>query len=110
MEKKVNDYFNEMCDAIREYKRAVAEELRKVGKELPLDNGYGEDEPLVIYTFDDDMQTIVYELDKARYDKKHECVEFHAVSIDYDDADEWIPYYYLNSDDTYAMENIKWED
>ena len=109
MEKKVSDYFNKMCDAIREYKLAVAEELRKSGKELPLDNGYGEDEPLMLYTLDDNMVS-VYELDKARYDKEHDCVEFHAVSINYNDADEWIPYYYLNSEDTYAMENIKFDE
>ena len=110
MNKKVKDALETMCNAIKDFKKIVTEELKKCGKELPLDNGYGEEEPLVVNTTDDNCCGITYELDKARYDATHDCVEFHAVAINYGDVDEWLPYYYLNSEDTYAMENIIWED
>lgn len=110
MNEKVQNVFHKMCDAIREYRKTVTEEVKNCGKELTLDNGYGEKEPLVINTIDDDCCAITFELDKVRYDAKNDCLEFHSVATNYDDVDEWIPYYYLNSEDLYAMENIIWED
>lgn len=108
MNKKVDDAFHIMCDAIREYKRTIKVEMAALDKELPLDNGYGEeDEPLVVTVVDDNgCGVITYELDKARVNGNNGDVEFHACGINYDEADEWIGGYMLGSDETYAMENI----
>lgn len=110
MNEKVKNAFDTMCDAISQYRITVTNQLKENGKEMPLENGYSEDEPLVINAIDDKCEAITYELDKARYNEKHGYVEFHAVSVNYNESDEWIPYYYLGSEDLYAMENIIWED
>ena len=108
MNKKVDDAFNTMCDAIREYKQTIKVEMAALDKELPLDNGYGEeDEPLVINVVDDNGCGVdTFELDKSRVDAHTGEVQFHARRINDVITDEWVNGYMLGSDETYAMENI----
>ena len=96
---------NDITDAISAYKNRIRKDLMDYD-ELPLNNGYDEeDEPLVIIVPDDDGYGVIrYDLDKARVENGN--VQFHAVAINDREADEWIEAYYLGTDEIYAMENI----
>lgn len=106
---KVEKSFTNFCDAERNYKKMVVDALAKCG-ERPLENGYGEKEPLRLLVVDDNGTGVnEFELDKARFNADKNAVEFHLVSSNGFDTDEWTPSYMLGSESTYAMENIIWE-
>lgn len=101
----ITNAFDLMCKAMTNYRTIVKMALKECGKELPLDNGYGEKGNLEI-SVDADFCM----LDRARYNEKEDCIEFHVVYWNNNKVDYWIPAYQLGSDDTYAMENIIWTD
>ena len=106
----ITNAFDLMCKAMTNYRTIVKMALKECGKELPLDNGYGEKGNLEISIAVDDTFADCYMLDRARYNEKEDCIEFHVVNWNNNEVDYWIPAYQLGSDDTYAMENIIWTD
>ena len=109
IKEKADELFAKMCSARREYINFVRESLIKIGTELPLDNGYGEPEPLIINVVDDNGTGVdTYELDKARCNG--EFIQFHVVAYNGDECDMWIDGCFLGSDEDYAIENIIFGD
>lgn len=106
----ITNAFDLMCKAMTNYRTIVKMALKECGNELPLDNGYGEKGNLEISIAVDDTFADFYMLDRARYNEKEDCIEFHVVNWNNNEVDYWIPAYQLGSDDTYAMENIIWTD
>ena len=104
----VLDAHQRMCDAKIEYRNAITDYLKETGGVFELDNGYGEEgEPLEIDVVDDNGTGVDHSaVDMARYNAEKDYIEFHVTSWNYDDVDYWIAYYFLGSEDTYAMGNI----
>lgn len=97
-----------MCDAQVEYRNTITDYLKETGGVFELDNGYGEvGEPLEIDIVDDNGTGVDHiAVDMARHNAERDCIEFHVTSWNYKEQDYWLPYYFLGSEDTYAMANI----
>ena len=96
-----------MYDTTREYKKTLKELLKSRGGEFRVDNGYGEDEPLIIHIVDDNVTGVItYAIDKARYNEDYDAIDFHITEMNYAPTHQWIPSHLLGSEDVYALENI----
>lgn len=96
-----------MYDTTREYKNTIKKLLRSMGGEFNMENGYGEDEPLIINIVDDNETGVIhYAIDKARYNDGNDVIEFHITEMNYAPTHQWIPSYLLGSEEVYALENI----
>lgn len=97
--------FNRMCDATRDFRHAVENYLKENGEQT-IEGDY-EDEPFRLTTIDDNgTGTIVFGIDKIRYNEERDCVEFHAVDENYVPVDYWYMATILGSDDTYLFRQI----
>lgn len=109
---KTKKELDKLCMAIGEAKRdyylAVAVNLKESGKEHNV-IGDDEDEEGIVLKLRDDDSVDTARIDKVRWNKDRNYVEFHSAQWNYRETDEWIPIHWLGEEIVYVYDNIDWE-
>lgn len=106
--KELNTLSSAIGKAIREYHNAVEENLKESGKEHNVVGDDEEEDGLVLKLRDDDAVDTC-RIDKVRWNKDRNYVEYHCAEWNYREADTWTPIHWLGEEIEYIYDSIDWE-
>ena len=115
--KEIHELTNAIGDATRAYHNAIADNLKECGKELNVMNIWEDEDAdgellngmrLSVRGDDNDLNDEV--IDKIRWNEEKGCVEYHSISYNYRQVDEWANVAWLGDDVDYIYEAIEWEE
>ena len=114
MKRIIDNAFDAMCQAIALYSNVITKAIRECGEVQVIDeNEEFEDFETPCYNIDyyDGERVWHYSIDKLRVGGIDEnTIEFHAIKINYNDADEWTPIDYLADQGDLLLEAIQWPE
>lgn len=102
--KEIMQLRNAVSEAISAYHNAIESNLKESGREH---NVIGDDEEydgVILKIYNDDYILV----DKVRWNKETECVEYHEAEFNYKECDVWKPISWLIDDAEYIYEAIEW--
>ena len=106
---ELQELSNAIGSAIRAYRKAIADNLKECGREVPLLSD-DEDYNGIILKIRDDDSVDTIRVDKVRWNEERQYVEYHCAEWNYKEADQWSNIAYLGDDGDYILEAIDWED
>ena len=106
---QLNNLSAEIGKAIRTYHKAVADNLREIGKPVFISSMDDDDEGLEIMV-EHDASLHPWTVNLIKWDRDKKDIMVHCCSCDYSDADEWYYLSELGDATDYVLEAIDWPE